>query len=304
MQSPTLLLWEYNHNELSNKKDILLYFANIRGYLAKSNIEVQLSLNSSDYFRNFNNFNELIKKIQYNIEKLEKISNLMIMEQMVYYDQFIFNYSAYKKYVNKTRDFVYAGNLNTSRNMLNEKVVPLVKRIESKIQFISKIELAQFEKSSSRIKTLNPIAFTGIILAILMLAIIGFRTSKRIGNDVMVPISEMITFLEKIEKGDYSKRIKFNSNDEMGILINSFNEMVTSFERITEIAYSVSRGDFSSKIEIKGEGDKLGYSIKDMNLNLSKLVKHAKLIAEGNFSSSFELISEKDETGKSENKDD
>ena len=47
-----------------------------------------------------------------------------------------------------------------------------------------------------------------------------------IGRAVTQPIRTLVTATEKVARGDLSQKIRFESKDELGILANSFNEMV------------------------------------------------------------------------------
>uniref|UniRef100_A0A7C6AF90 histidine kinase n=1 Tax=candidate division WOR-3 bacterium TaxID=2052148 RepID=A0A7C6AF90_UNCW3 len=68
------------------------------------------------------------------------------------------------------------------------------------------------------------------ILSIIALAIISFITVKRITR----PINELYQLTERVSKGDLSARAKIISDDEIGELIKSFNQMVESLQIATE----------------------------------------------------------------------
>ncbi|MGB9721049.1 MAG: sensor histidine kinase [bacterium] len=68
------------------------------------------------------------------------------------------------------------------------------------------------------------------ILSIIALAIISFITVKRITR----PINELYQLTERVSKGDLSARAKISSDDEIGELIKSFNQMIESLQNATE----------------------------------------------------------------------
>jgi len=68
------------------------------------------------------------------------------------------------------------------------------------------------------------------VLSIIALAIISFITVKRITS----PINELYQLTERVSKGDLSARAKISSDDEIGELIKSFNQMVDSLQIATE----------------------------------------------------------------------
>lgn len=68
------------------------------------------------------------------------------------------------------------------------------------------------------------------VLSIIALAIISFVTVKRITR----PINELYQLTERVSKGDLSARAKISSDDEIGELIKSFNQMIDSLQNVTE----------------------------------------------------------------------
>lgn len=71
------------------------------------------------------------------------------------------------------------------------------------------------------------------IIALVTLAVVSsaFFFGKKISN----PILYLTEITKSISNGDYSKRIKINSHDEIGELSNSFNMMASSLEENTKI---------------------------------------------------------------------
>ncbi|MEO0206891.1 MAG: cache domain-containing protein [candidate division WOR-3 bacterium] len=68
------------------------------------------------------------------------------------------------------------------------------------------------------------------VVSIIALAIISFFTVKRITK----PINELYQLTEKVSKGDLSARARITSDDEIGELIKSFNQMIQSLQNVTE----------------------------------------------------------------------
>ncbi len=68
------------------------------------------------------------------------------------------------------------------------------------------------------------------ITSIIALAIISFFTVKRITK----PINELYQLTEKVAGGDLTARAQVTSDDEIGELIKSFNQMVQSLQNVTE----------------------------------------------------------------------
>jgi class 3 adenylate cyclase len=57
-------------------------------------------------------------------------------------------------------------------------------------------------------------------------AAIALRLNGLVGNSILKPIAEMLAMVNRIKKGDFSRRIKVVSNDEIGVLADAGNEMI------------------------------------------------------------------------------
>lgn len=75
------------------------------------------------------------------------------------------------------------------------------------------------------------LTFLGIALlcVFLLLVILYFSTKK-----IIKPLGQMVMATERIAKGDYSVRVVRESEDEIGILAQSFNKMVEDLQKATE----------------------------------------------------------------------
>jgi two-component system NtrC family sensor kinase len=68
------------------------------------------------------------------------------------------------------------------------------------------------------------------IVSIIALAIISIFTVKRITR----PINELYQLTEEVSKGDLAARARITTDDEIGELIKSFNQMIQSLQNATE----------------------------------------------------------------------
>ncbi|MEO0126797.1 MAG: cache domain-containing protein [candidate division WOR-3 bacterium] len=105
------------------------------------------------------------------------------------------------------------------------------------------------------------------IASIIALAIISFFTVKRITK----PINELYHLTERVSKGDLSARAMISSDDEIGELIKSFNQMVASLQSATEGYVNLTR-TLEQKVQEK---------TKELEKAMEQLVQNEKLSAIG-----------------------
>jgi len=105
------------------------------------------------------------------------------------------------------------------------------------------------------------------IISIIALAIISVFTVKRITK----PVNELYLLTEKVSKGDLTARVQISSNDEIGELIRSFNEMVQSLQNVTEGYVNLTK-TLEQKVEEK---------TKELERARDQLIQNEKLSAIG-----------------------
>jgi two-component system NtrC family sensor kinase len=105
------------------------------------------------------------------------------------------------------------------------------------------------------------------IISIIALAIISVFTVKRITR----PVNELYLLTEKVSKGELTARVQISSNDEIGELIRSFNEMVQSLQNATEGYVNLTK-TLEQKVEEK---------TKELERARDQLIQNEKLSAIG-----------------------
>ncbi len=106
----------------------------------------------------------------------------------------------------------------TNSNKLSSRINYLLKRIENNLLTLStKIETRENNTSVYQIIFTSISIFLTIIIAIISLF-------------SLYPIKKLIQATSIIKDGDYSHHVEFNSKNELGILADSFNEMVDTLK--------------------------------------------------------------------------
>ncbi|NLZ34590.1 MAG: cell wall metabolism sensor histidine kinase WalK, partial [Clostridiales bacterium] len=111
------------------------------------------------------------------------------------------------------------------------------------------------------------------IIIIILVIIFSIQISKGLIKSIIDPIKEMEDVTNKIASGDYSKRVKIYSNDEIGSLARTFNEMSDQLQ--TEIKDSM---DKNNKLEAILESMESGVIAVDNKFNIILANQYAKTI--------------------------
>ncbi|MCC9600062.1 response regulator [Stieleria sp. JC731] len=114
---------------------------------------------------------------------------------------------------------------NVARYRLNTEAVPIANELTSLLEQLSDHHLTLMKSESARVSQLTNFIAT---LSILMTIILGIATaiiSNWIAKRLSAPIVELTEASARLAAGDLDAPVHSNSDDELGILAQQFNEM-------------------------------------------------------------------------------
>jgi NtrC-family two-component system sensor histidine kinase KinB len=125
--------------------------------------------------------------------------------------------------------------LQEKNSRLISQVRPQLNNVRYYCKQIMQVNQATMFKSSNRAKLIaHKATFTLILIGILgiMLAIIF---SLSLSSIIVRPLKSMLDALGKVANGDYTARIEYHSNDELGIVSSEFNHMAQKLSEYHEM---------------------------------------------------------------------
>jgi len=131
------------------------------------------------------------------------------------------------------------------------------------------------------------LASAGMLLAICL----GFFIARIISR----PVKELAAAADRLALGDVGVVIQADTRDEVGMLAQSFRNMVDNIKEAAVAAEKVAAGDLTVRIKVKSESDLLGTSLDAMVKNLTGIVNQVKSAADNVASGSQELSSSSEE---------
>jgi CheY-like chemotaxis protein/signal transduction histidine kinase/HAMP domain-containing protein len=147
-------------------------------------------------------------------------------------------------------------NVTSFLNALNELedllMIETRKLAEQKQEFLSKALI------SGIIIVIVVIITITILLYLVIRSIAGSLSAIKIAAD-------------RIALGETDLSVPVNSKDEIGDLAVSFNKLIKVSKEYAGIADTISRGDYSSEINIRSKEDLLGKALENMKNNLATL---------------------------------
>ncbi len=144
--------------------------------------------------------------------------------------------------------------------------------------------LAGYIGANAAIQSQLFVAAAGLLLAV----VLGFLISRVIGR----PIRELASAVDKLALGDVNVSIEANTRDEVGILSQSFRNVIANIKDASIAAEKIASGDMKVEVKVKSENDLLGKGLNSMldtirNIlseteNLTKATQDGKLDTRGN----------------------
>jgi len=138
--------------------------------------------------------------------------------------------------------------------------------------------------ANAAIKSLLAVAGAGIMLSI----VFGFYISRVISR----PIRNLASVVDKLALGDVNVSIEATTKDEVGILSQSFKNVIENIKDASMTAEKVAAGDMKVELKVRSENDLLGKGLNSIldtirNLlsetgSLTKATQDGKLDTRGN----------------------
>lgn len=114
-----------------------------------------------------------------------------------------------------------------------------------------------------------------IITVIIILAISIFFSTVLI-RSIIKALSTYITMARSIADGELPEALKTDRSDEIGLLAEALNQMVSSLKEKVNFAKQISEGDLDAVLENSSERDRLGVTLEKMKENLTEMIIHIK----------------------------
>ena len=147
------------------------------------------------------------------------------------------------------------------------------------------IPVAEVDEAAGRFGMITLI----VIIVFSMLS--GLYFMRYVKNLVGKPIQALSDASLKMAQGDMDVELSYKSDDEIGILTNSFHEMADSTKAQVEILDTIANGDLTVHLEKRGDKDGMYYAMKKMTASLKEMVASIRNATEQVLSGSRELAS-------------
>ncbi len=120
----------------------------------------------------------------------------------------------------------------------------------------------------------------GLITIVVILAL--SQLSKFATRSVTEPLAEAVAVADRLAQGDMTVKVEAKSEDEVGKLLRSMQQMVAYLGEMSRTADSIARGDLSITVTPRSERDTFGNAFANMTKYLRDMGAVADQMSEGN----------------------
>lgn len=103
-----------------------------------------------------------------------------------------------------------------------------------------------------------------------------FTIGRMVAKQVAYPAKDLLKAARQIAEGDVEVELTHVSEDEIGLLTESFRVMVASIQAQAKVLSTIAQGDFTSQISLRGEKDVINRAIMEMLDNNNRLVSEIR----------------------------
>jgi methyl-accepting chemotaxis protein len=174
--------------------------------------------------------------------------------------------------------------INKSSTMLDDASRSIRKTLEDSNQ------------SAASAMTVSTIITTaGTFAAIIIGGLVAFKTAKTITD----PLYHLIEVAHEIgNTGDLDQTIDIHRDDEVGILAQNFNKMITHLREMASVSAAIAEGQLSVTIQPRSQQDTLAKAFSRMTQGLRDMVRQVRDSASQVASGAGQMASASDESAK------
>jgi methyl-accepting chemotaxis protein len=147
----------------------------------------------------------------------------------------------------------------------NELMGDFDKRTEALSEDLGELRQTQVDEANemaNKIVDASTLSRNALMLGAAIGLLLGLIISYWVTRTIVNPVSQLQSAIEDIEaKGDFSRRVRINGNDEVGLMAKAFNALLEAQQKaiaeVSNVVGKMAEGEFSSRVNADLKGDLL-----------------------------------------------
>jgi len=156
------------------------------------------------------------------------------------------------------------------------------------------------DASAAEAQSVVSSARSGILIVLLAVIVVAIGVSVFIVRGITRPLAIAVQAVDTVSRGELPEHIPVSTNDELGHMLSSLNNMTENLTKAAKVAVSIAEGDLSVEAMALSEKDVLGHAQKRMLENLRNAAQIASSISDGDLTVEAKAHSERDVLGQAQ----
>lgn len=179
------------------------------------------------------------------------------------YNDLVKSVTAFNESVNKIIALVNAGDFASAENELKSSNLALVEETEQVYNTFMNALVSEADISSERIsKQISTIPYFVMIGIYVVGALVLFIICFAIIRSITVPVRHLSEAATQIAVGDVDITLEKIADDDLGELMEHFNQIVDTIRNQARIADAISNGDLTEDVKPRSDKDLLGKALR------------------------------------------
>lgn len=254
--------------------------AEVDSYFQSTHIAMRDILDEN--ISNLKKYQEEISEYDKEIVKAMEKFKMSIKKEEVMRDYENLN-SSIEKFRPVREEFINAamiGDNNKAMKLLRGEGYTLFNDIQISIDSILEEKVIGGRAISDELTNATNTTIISMIIIIIIAIIVSLGLGIFISRTISRPINEMVNVADKLSLGDVNVNVNSKANDEIGILMKSFNKMIENIREQALIVEQIASGDLTIEVKTKSENDLLGKKLSEMVQKNNEILSNINLAAE------------------------
>jgi methyl-accepting chemotaxis protein len=206
-------------------------------------------------------------------------------------------YNSYYKLARATTAALMSGNAGTNAGASLREMVAKHNALKTALEQNRQENIKQIDDAFATLKWLQVLGWVATALLTFICVAVLVWLSRLTSHAVADPVREAVRVADALAQGDVSVGIESRSDDELGQLLTSMQQMVLYLRETAALAERIGQGEVDVTITPRSERDAFGNALVNMTQYLGDMARVADEISGGRLDAQIQPRSELDRFG-------
>ncbi len=221
-------------------------------------------LNKEEQQDDLKNMTAAFEEMDKDIALVEEVIDNFSSDFQNKFEEMKKNLKEYEELSNTIADQVNAGDLKSAETTMATSAVGIAGAARTSFEGALATLTAESEENSKGIDMEVTSLVIGLIVICIVSVIVCIVLCLRIVRTITVPIAKLSDASQKMALGDVDVDCEKISNDDFGVLMDEYQDMVDAIKEQVHVADAIATGDMTIEVNPRSNKDILGKALKKL----------------------------------------